>query len=296
MPVAWKAHIALFLVALIYGANFSIAKVVLDDGYIAPLGFILLRVTTGVILFTLMHRFWIREKVARADLWRLALCGLFGVAINQMFFFMGLKLTQPIHASLLMTTTPILVLIISSLLIKEKITFSKVLGVILGALGAIFLLSQGKQVTWNAGGLTGDLLVLINATSYAFYLVLVRKLMLRYNPITVVRWVFMFGWLFVFPFGIGELRAVDWASFHVWIWLAVVYVLIFTTFFTYLFNAYALSVVSPSVVSFYIYLQPLLAASIALLMGQDNLDWVKALSALMIFSGVYLVSRVKTTV
>jgi len=120
--------------------------------------------------------------------------------------------------------------------------------------------------------------------------------MLRYNPITVVRWVFVFGWLFVFPFGIGDLRLVDWTSFHIWIWLAVIYVLIFTTFFTYLFNAYALSVVSPSVVSFYIYLQPLLAAAIALLMGQDKLDWIKGVSALMIFSGVYLVSRVKTTV
>lgn len=296
MPAALKAHTALFLVALIYGANFSIAKVVLDDGYIAPLGFILLRVTTGVILFTLLHLLWIRERVARADLWRLLLCGLFGVAINQMFFFMGLKLTQPIHASLLMTTTPILVLVISSFLIKENITLRKILGVILGAVGAVLLLSQGKHVAWNGAGLTGDLLVLINATSYAFYLVLVRKLMLRYNPITVVKWVFVFGWLFVFPFGIGDLRSVDWTSFHIWIWLAVIYVLIFTTFFTYLFNAYALSVVSPLVVSFYIYLQPLLAAAIALLMGQDQLDWVKGVSALMIFSGVYLVSRTKTTV
>ena len=294
MSANWKAHIALFSVALIYGANFSIAKVVLDGGFIGPLAFILLRVTTGVILFTLLHRVWIREKVARADLWRLMLCGLSGVAINQMFFFMGLKRTQPIHASLLMTTTPILVLIISSFLIKEKITPKKVGGVLMGAFGAILLLSQGKQVEWNSEGLIGDIMVLINASSYAFYLVMVRKLMHRYNPITVIRLVFMFGWIFVFPFGIGELSVVDWAAFHTWIWLAVLYVLIFTTFFTYLFNAYALSVVSPSIVSFYIYLQPLLAASIALLMGQDKLDWTKAVSAFLIFSGVYLVSRSKT--
>lgn len=294
MSKVLKAHIALFLVALIYGANYSIAKVVLDDGYMGPLGFILLRVATGVLLFTLLHRFWIREKIDRADWWRLMLCGLFGVAINQMFFFMGLKLTQPIHASLLMTTTPILVLIISSLLIGERITSRKVAGVILGAVGAILLLTQDSEVEWNRSGLLGDLMVLVNATSYGLYLVLVRKLMLRYNPITVVRWVFTFGLLYVFPFGFGELNSVDWASFSKWIWLAVLYVLLFTTFFTYLFNAYALTVVSPSIVSFYIYLQPLLAATIALLMGQDQLDWLKGASAAMIFTGVYLVSKTKT--
>ncbi|MBK7409652.1 MAG: EamA family transporter [Saprospirales bacterium] len=294
MPATWKAHTALFLVALIYGGNYSIAKVVLDDGYIQPKGFILLRVMTGVLLFTLLHRGWIREKINRADWWRLMICGLFGVAINQMFFFMGLKRTLPIHASLLMTTTPILVLIISSLLIRERITLRKIVGVILGAVGAVLLLTQGKQVGWSRTGLTGDLMVLVNAASYGLYLVLVRKLMLRYHPITVVRWVFSFGLLFVIPFGAGELVSVDWATFHTWIWLAVLYVLLFTTFFTYLFNAYALSVVTPSLVSFYIYLQPLLAAFIALLMGQDQLDWVKGGAAILIFSGVYLVSRTKT--
>ena len=294
MSATWKAHIALFLAALIYGANYSIAKVVLDDGYIQPKGFILLRVATGVLLFTLLHRGWIREKIEKTDWWRLMLCGLFGVAINQLFFFVGLKRTFPIHASLLMTTTPILVLIISALLIRERITLRKVFGVILGAAGAVLLLTQGKQVGWSQTGLIGDLMVLVNATSYGVYLVLVRKLMLRYHPITVVRWVFSFGLLYVIPFGAGELFSVDWATFHTWIWLAVIYVLVFTTFFAYLFNAFALSVVSPAVVSFYIYLQPLLATVIALFMGQDQVDGIKVLSAFLIFSGVYLVSRIKT--
>ncbi|MDV7396956.1 DMT family transporter, partial [Arthrospira platensis SPKY1] len=132
--------------------NYSIAKVVMDDGYMEPLGFILLRVATGVVLFTLLHRFWVRERIRREDWWRLMLCGLFGVAINQMFFFMGLKRTLPIHASLLMTTTPILVLLISSLMIGERITFRKVLGVVLGATGAILLLMQGGQVNWSQTG------------------------------------------------------------------------------------------------------------------------------------------------
>ena len=294
MSAVWKAHAALFLAALIYGANYSIAKVVLDDAYIQPKGFILLRVATGVVLFTLLHRGWVREKIDKADWWRLMVCGLFGVAINQMFFFMGLKRTLPIHAALLMTTTPILVLLISSLIIRERITLRKIFGIVLGASGAILLLTQGKQVGWSQTSLVGDLMILINATSYGLYLVLARKLMLRYHPITVVRWVFSFGFLFVLPFGTSELLSVDWATFSTWIWMAVLYVLLFTTFFAYLLNAYALSSVTPSVVSFYLYLQPLLAAAIALFMGKDQLDWIKGVSTLLIFSGVYLVSRLKT--
>ena len=285
-----KAHIALLIVALIYGSNYSIAKVVLDEEYMQPLGFILLRVISGVLFFHLFHLLFVREKIRRSDWWLFLLCGLFGVAINQMFFFLGLKKTTPINASLIMTTTPILVLVISALMIGERVTLRKVLGIIAGAAGAILLISYGQQVAFKREGLIGDLFVLTNATSYGIYLVIVKTLMRRYHPITVVKWVFTFGVLFVFPFGWRNLMATEWSSFPTYIWLAVAFVLLFTTFVTYLFNAYALVTVNPSVVSIYIYFQPLFATAIALLMAQDQLDWVKTISALLIFIGVYLVS------
>ena len=286
-----KAHIALFLVALIYGGNYSIAKFVLDDGYIEPLGFILLRVIAGLCFFTLLHFFVIREKVERSDLFRLALCGLFGVAINQMFFFLGLKLTKPINASLIMTTTPILVLVISSILINEKITGKKILGIALGAIGAIMLVCYGQSVSFESSGFLGDMLIFINASSYGIYLVIVKKMMLKYHPFTVLRWIFTFGILIVLPFSIGQLTRTEWVAFTPIIWWCLVYVLLGTTILTYLFNGFALQIVNPSTVSIYIYLQPVLAAMIALMLGQDTLSGSKLIAAGLIFTGVFLVSQ-----
>jgi len=288
-----KAHTALFLVALIYGANYTIAKEVLDDEHIKPIGFILLRVITGLILFSIIHTVYIKEKVDRKDFVRLILCGLFGVAINQTFFFSGLKLTTPINASLIMTTTPILVLIASSIMIGERITLRKIIGIIIGGSGAVLLILNGEKINFGKDQILGDLMIFINATSYGIYLVIVKSLMKKYNPITVVKWVFIFGTLFVIPFGFGELTEVKWNTFDFSIWLAVAYVLLCTTFLAYLFNAYALKTVNPSVVSIYIYLQPLLATMIALLFAKDNLVPIKLISGILIFVGVYLVSSQK---
>jgi drug/metabolite transporter (DMT)-like permease len=288
-----KAHIALFLVALIYGANYTISKTVLDDGYIKPLGFVLMRVISGVVFFTLVHQFFIKERIKKKDIGKLILCGIFGVAINQMFFFMGLKLTTPINGSLIMTTTPIIVLIISAIYIKERITFRKLLGVIIGASGAVVLIIYGEQLAFNKSRALGDFLIFINASSYAIYLVLVKSLMKEYNPITVVKWVFTFGIIFVFPFGISQLAAVEWNTFSIYIWIAVAYVLICTTILAYLFNTYALKTVQASTVGIYIYLQPLLATIIAVIFESDQLVLLKVVSGVMIFIGVYLVSTVK---
>lgn len=288
-----KAHIALFLVALIYGANYTIAKGVLDDEYMQPLGFILLRVLSGLLFFTIIHHFFIKEKVERKDFGLLILCGLFGVAINQMFFFMGLKLTKPINASLIMTTCPIIVLVVSAIILKEAITIRKLVGICFGAAGAILLILYGEKVSFDRDQILGDVLIFINASSYAVYLVLVKSLMKKYHPITVVKWVFTIGIIFVLPFGISKLTVVEWQTFPVSIWIAVAYVLICTTILAYLFNTYALKIVRASTVSIYIYLQPLLATLVALLADSDQFVPQKVVFGILIFIGVYLVSSKK---
>ena len=285
-----KAHLGLFLVALIYGGNYSIAKVVMDDDYLLPLPFILLRVSTAMVLFWMVHLLFIREKIRRADLGRFFLCGLFGVAVNQMFFFKGLDLTTPINASLIMTMTPILVLLISALLIGEKITGRKLLGIAIGALGAALLVAYGQKIRFDQEVMMGNAFIFVNATSYGIYLVLVKRLMERYQALTVVKWVFTIGLVMVIPFGWRGLMATDWLRFTPVIWMSVLYVLLGTTFLAYLLNALALRVVNPSVVSIYMYLQPLLATIIALLMDKDELDLVKVVAGAAIFAGVYLVS------
>jgi drug/metabolite transporter (DMT)-like permease len=290
MNQRYLAHIALFLVALIYGANYSIAKEVLDNEYIQPTGFICMRVGVSLILFFIIHQIWIKERVKRKDLVLLFFCGLTGAALNQVFFFLGLKLTQPINASLIITVTPILVLIISAYYLSESLNLTRIIGIVLGLGGAVLLIQQGHTIELNRKGMIGDLLILINAISYGTYLVLVKKLLLRYHPFTVLKWVLFFGALIVFPLGFRDLLIVEWQSFPTHIWLAVIYVLIFTTFFTFLLNAFALKTVSPTVVSFYIYLQPIVASIVAILLAKDTLDLIKIVSAGLIFMGVYLVS------
>jgi|TARA_B100000768_G_scaffold12509_1_gene12120 drug/metabolite transporter (DMT)-like permease len=286
------AHLALFIVNLIYALNYSIAKDVMPE-YINPSGFILLRVLGGVSLFFLFFKIFINEKINNSDLPRFALCGLFGVAINQLFFFEGLNLTTPINAAIIMTTNPILVIVISALLIREKISLMKIIGIIFGFIGACNLILNSGDFSFNNNFLTGNFLVFINATSYALYLVLVKNLMKKYNPITVMFYVFFFGLIFVFPFGYENVMLIDLQIFTTEIYLKVLFVIIFTTFIAYLFNGFALKSLTPATVSVYIYLQPLLASLIALFLNVDTLDMQKIISALFIFTAVFLVSMPK---
>jgi drug/metabolite transporter (DMT)-like permease len=287
------AHLALFGVALIYGANYSIAKEILDGGYLSPLALVLFRILTSIILFFFIHLFFIKEKVERKDLFLLAVCGIFGVFLNQSFFITGLKFTTPINASVLMVTTPIFVLLISILLKVEEFTTLKLTGVLIGAAGTLMLIFSKGSVSFE-GTLKGDLFILTNAFAYALYLVMVKPLMQRYNPITVVKWIFLFGFIPVLPLGWKGAMSVDWQSFGTAVWLAFLYVLVMTTFFTYLLNAMALKTVKPSTVGIYIYLQPVLATIIALSLGKDQLSLMKITAGLVIITGVYLVSLKKT--
>ena len=282
------AHIALFTVNLIYAANYSIAKEVMPQ-YIPPMGFILLRVVFATALFWGSSAF-IKETIQRADIKRFILCGLFGVAMNQLFFFKGLNLTSPIHAALLMLATPILVILASNFINKEVITTQRILGIFLGAIGATILLLNGKSLSFSADMMLGDLMILINAASYGVYLVLVRGLMQKYHYITVTTWVFSIGLCFVFPFGVSDIPSIQWHSFSPMIWLAFFYVLFFVTFVAYLLNSYAMRTLSPAVVSIYIYLQPLLATFIAVGLGKDSFQWYYLYASILIGVGVWLVS------
>lgn len=284
------AHLALFGANLIYGINYTVAKDVMPD-FVQPLGFIVMRVCGAVILFWLFYRFFFYEKVQAKDMVRLALCGLFGVAINQMLFFEGLNLTTPINAAVIMVINPILVLVFAGIISTERLTLRKWLGIGLGATGAFMLITNGGQLTLNQAHFWGNILVLINATSYAIYLVLVKSLMKKYQPITVISWVFLFGVVVVLPFGWKEFVAIDWVSMPPFIKWEIAFVIVGTTFLAYLFNIYGLKRLNPSTVSTYIYLQPVLASFVAIVAKSDELSAVKLISAGIIFLAVYLVSR-----
>jgi drug/metabolite transporter (DMT)-like permease len=219
----------------------------------------------------------------------LAICGVFGVVINQEMFFLGLSLTTPINAALIMIMTPILVFVISFFLAHERASWQKVLGLVLGLCGALVILA-GRGFNFSGETLLGDLFILINATSYAVYLVIVRPLMRKYHPLTVIKWVFFFGLFPVLAFGFNQFNEIQWHTFTNQTWLAVAFVIVCTTFLAYLLNMIALREVHSSVVGAYIYLQPVLATLISISLGKDEITTEKILSAVLIFSGVYLVS------
>ncbi|MEX2483828.1 MAG: DMT family transporter [Brumimicrobium sp.] len=292
------AHLALFALNVLYGANHLFAKGVMPD-YLGPNVFILFRAFVATVLFVLIFLLFVREKVERKDLFRLAFCGLFGVALNQLFFFNGLELTSAINVGIIMTSTPILVVILSYFLLKERITQLKVIGVLIGAVGAIALTVAGRIKGFDSS--LGDLFVFINASSFAVYLVLVKPLMSKYKPMTVITYNFMFGLLFImaYPEVWFDLSIVNFELFPQSIWLKIGFVIIGATFFTYLLNIFALKHVSPSVSGSYIYTQPVLVmfftVFFAYLGWTENfvgaITFEKVAYMLMIFTGVYLISR-----
>jgi drug/metabolite transporter (DMT)-like permease len=282
------AHLALLTAMCIYALSFSLLKEV-SPAYIEPLGFVLLRILGATPLFWL-SRLIIRERVEKQDLSRLFLLSIFGVALNQTMFTAGMSRTAPISGAIIMITSPLLVVVISNLLLRERITMKRLGGIALGLAGAALLISTSNSSTSRQDDPMGDLFILINALSWGTYLVLVKPLMQKYHTITILSWVFLFGGLLVAPLGWNQLHEIQWTTFTNRIWFDVAFIVFGITFIAYLLNTFALRALSPAVVSAYIYLQPLLAASIALYLGKDTLTWQKILSAALIFFGVWLVS------
>ncbi len=285
-----KAHIALLGANIIYGLNYSVAKDVMPE-YIQPFGFILLRVLGASLLFWFFHSILSNEKIDKKDWPRIALCGLFGVAMNQLLFFAGLNITTPINAAIIMTSNPILVIIAASIILHDVITRQKIIGLALGIIGALLIILFNADFSFDATTWQGDVMILMNAASYGVYLVIVKPLMTKYQTLTIIKWVFTFGLIYVLPFGVYDFMAIEWSTFTTTIWLETAFVVICTTFLAYLLNLFALKKLQPATVSTYIYTQPILASLFAIAMGKDELSLVKIVGAILIFTGVYIVSK-----
>ena len=287
-----KRNWALFaatLVSIIYGVTFTIAKDVMPI-YVMPYGFIVMRVGGSVVLFWLAWLFVPKEKIALADFPRIVAAAFFGVAFNMLTFFKGLSYTSPIMGAVLMVTTPIIVLVLSALLIKEKMKWRRIVGIILGLIGTVTLILYGKSMVNAPNAMLGNFLVFVNAVSYAFYLIIVKKLMDKYNAFTFVKWIYTFGFLMVLPFGYSEFDAINWSILPLDVLCKIGFVVVFSTFLTYLLNLVSMRELKPTTVAVFIYLQPLFATLFAVSLGKDDINIIKITSAVLIFLGVYLVT------
>ncbi len=288
------ALIAATIVSIIYGVTFTIAKDVMPK-YVEPFGFITIRVGGSVILFWLVSVFGPKEKIALGDFPRIIAAAFFGVALNMLSFFKGLSYTSPIMGAVLMVTTPMIVLVLSAFLIKERMKKRKVFGILLGLAGTITLILYGKSMANAPNASLGNLLVFTNAFSYGIYLVIVKKLMDKYNAFTFVKWIYTFGFIMVLPFGWDEFQEVQWAIVPIDILWKIGFVVVFSTFITYLFNLLSMRELNPTTIAVFVYLQPFFATIFAIGLGKDELSWIKLLSALLIFVGVYLVTQKKVS-
>lgn len=289
------AHVAVIGANIIYGLNYVIAKGIMPD-YLQPRVIILFRVVGATLIFWLVSSFFSKEKIDKKDYPRLMLSGLFGIAINQIMFFEGLNLTTPINASIIMVSTPIIVLVLSHFLIGDKISLQKLIGIFLGASGAAYLILHQGNISFSSSTFMGNIFVLINAASYATFLVIVKPLMKKYSALTIMKWVFLFGMIYVIPFSANLAYHADYASIPTNIWLSITYVIIFTTVLAYFLNNFSLKTVSPTVNSAYIYLQPFLASMVAIFASKDELTWTKVIAAMLIFLGVYFTSLKKVKI
>lgn len=285
-------HLALLFTNLFFAINLSAAKHLTSLQLAKPFGLNVVRVGVTVLLLWLLFLLKpIVVKIEKQDKMRFVWCALTGIAINQLLFLKGLSLTYPIHASLLMLTTPILIVFIAAWLLKEKIGIHKIIGLLLGVTGALVLIIAKGSTAQKGNIIWGDILIVTNAISYTIYFILVKPLMLKYNPVMIMRWIFTIGFVMVLPFGWVEFTQIQWASFNT-IDFTSMALLVFTgTFLAYLFNVYGIKILGPATAGFYIYTQPFFATFIAMVFLNEALQTYKIVAAILIFTGVYLANK-----
>jgi drug/metabolite transporter (DMT)-like permease len=286
------ALLAAFGATTIYGMNHTIAKVVMPH-YVGPFGFIMLRVVGASILFWSVSFIMPKETIERKDFFRIAIASLFGMCINMLMFFKGLQLSTPINSGVIVTLTPIIILILSAFFLNEKLTRFKVLGIILGFIGAVLLILYGNSSrVINAPNVSlGNIMLLINATCFGAYLVMVKPLTKKYSTITLMKWMFLLGVIYTFPFTITEFLEISWNTLPFEAIWRIGFVIVGTTFLTYMLNVYALKTLPATTIGAFTYLQPIITIVYAVITGNDFLDSIKILACILVFTGVYLVSK-----
>lgn len=283
------AHLSLLAANIIYGLNYSIAKAVMPD-HIKPFALVSVRSISAAALFWITSLFIPKEPVNRKDLLFLFGCSFFGVVINQTLFLVGLDMTTPVNSSIILSTNPIFAFVFAALILKERITFLKGTGLAIGLSGVLLLILQNGVPDLGSSTFLGDIFSMINTISWAFYTVIIKRMLEKYHPVTVMKWTFLFGMLTNIPAGYHQWSTMDWSSIPLIAWLQICFVIVGATYLGYLLITFGLRRLSPTIVSTYTYTQPIIAAYLATLMGQDHIDLIMIVSALLIFAGVFVVS------
>jgi len=286
----YKSVIALIFTHIFYGITYILAKNVMPD-YISAMALTMARIIISIVLFWFVCLFFRYEKIERKDLIRIFIAALFGVSMNQYLFMEGLNLSTPIDGAIMITSTPVLVILISAFVLNEKITPLKFAGLILGATGAVVIILYKGKADFGSQHMVGNLLLLINSFSYAIYLVIMKPVMYKYNVMHIMKWVFLAGFVFILPFGFRSMISENWLSLPSNVILSLLYITVITTFLNYYLTNYALKYLSTTSVSIFSYIQPVVVVLAAAFIGIEKIVWIQIFAGIMIFTGVFLVSQ-----
>ena len=278
----------------IYGLNHTIAKIVMPI-YIGSLGLVLLRVLGATIIFWTIGLFFKSKPIEKKDRFTIIKCGLFGMSINIAAFIAGLDYSTPVNSSILIIISPIFVVILSFFIFRNKINFLKILGIIMGFIGALILILNADSNSSVGRNIPlGNFLFIVNSISYAYYLIIVKPMAQKYDLITLFKWLFLIGLIFNFPLGINQFTDVNWSSLPVKeAILPMAFVVICTTVMTYFLNGYALSKITSTEVAVFMYLQPIIGIVFAIFTKSDTISLTIIIASILIFIGVYLTSVMK---
>lgn len=291
-----RGHLLIFSANLIFGINYPISKWLLD-GRLTPEFHTLARMIGACALFWLLSLFMPREKLSLREIGILFLCSFCGIAGNQTLFIQGLSMTSPIDASVITAGTPIIVMLLAAVFLREPITRMKSGGVLLGAAGAVGLVLQsGQGGNAAAASFAGDACVLGSSLIYAVYFVFSKPLSEKYSAVTMMKWMFLFAVIEVAPLTLpaivrpgGAFAAPPDAR----TFAGMAYVIFGATFLAYLLIPMAVRRIRPTTASMYNYVQPVVACALAILFAQDVFSAGKLLAAAAVFLGVYFVTKSK---
>jgi len=286
-------HIALFSANIIFGMNTPISRTLMPE-ILSPYTLTFFRLSGGLILFWIVSLFVKKEKVPAKDILLLFFASLFALVLNQLPFFVGLSMTSPIDASIVVTMLPIVTMFLAAVIIKEPITLMKTIGVLVGASGALLIVFNDTADKVGHSNFWGNIIVFGAVTSFAIYLTVFKNLISRYSPVTIMKWMFLFGTLVSLPFCYRPLIETDFSLLTSGTFWRIGYMVVFATFFGYLLIPVGQKVLRPTTFSMYNYVQPVVASLMAIFIGIDTFGYEQALAAILVFSGVYIVTQSKS--
>ena len=288
------AHLCMFCAGAFWGLMAPVGKDAMLNG-IDGIDLVSFRVLGGAILFWITSLFTKKEHIPLKDIFKLAGAGIFALVFNQCSYTIGLNMTSPSNSSIMTTSMPIFAMVLSFLILKEPITWKKVIGVLLGCSGAvIIIMTSATAGNAKVGNIWGDLLCMSAQLSFALYLALFKPLVQKYSLFTVNKWMFTWATILIWPFTLGHISDIDFANVPMSTWWESGYVVFFGTYLGYICMMMGQKVLRPTVVSVYNYVQPLVSVTVSVIVGLAVFKGAQAIAAVLVFSGVWLVVKSKS--